>query len=129
MRERIVAHDGGSRDLIDDMCDHAFVGDGGEPVADEAGVGLDLDQAARHGSRPRRAHERNVERHVDRGGGDFCDFHELNARSTWRDRILARGRENRNGSNRGVSFEPAEQANCLIATSWRVRQLPWRTAE
>jgi hypothetical protein len=74
--KRVIAQDGRCRDLVDEVCDHALVGDGGEPVTDEAVLSLDVDQATRHRGRARRADERNLERHVDRRSGDLCDFHE-----------------------------------------------------
>ena len=44
--ERVVADDRRTRDAVDDLRDHVLLGDAGQAVADDAGVGLDLDEAA-----------------------------------------------------------------------------------
>ena len=73
--ERIVADDRRSRDAVDDLGDHVLLGDGGEAVADDAAVGLDLDEARRERGLAVGADQLDVERNVERRGGDAGDFH------------------------------------------------------
>ena len=47
MRQRIVAEDRRPGDAVDDLRDHVLFGDAGEAVADQAVVGLDLDDGSR----------------------------------------------------------------------------------
>ena len=88
MRERIIANDRRTGDLLDDISDHGLLRDGGEAVTDEPGIGLDLDQASAQRGRARGADHADVERNVNRRCGDACDFHgccgPLRGRASWR---------------------------------------------
>ena len=74
MRHRVVADDRRSADAVDDLRDHVLLGDRREAVADEALVGLDLDMAAGERGLAVHARQRDVQRHVERSGGDTRDL-------------------------------------------------------
>jgi hypothetical protein len=75
VRERILAYEGGRGDLVDRRRDDLLLGDRGEPVTDEPGVGLDLGEADRERSFLVEPEHTDADRDVERSRLDAGDLH------------------------------------------------------
>jgi hypothetical protein len=73
--QRIVADEVRRDHTVDHLRDHVLFGDGRQSVTDDAGVGLDLDIAGGQRGFPVDAHQRDVQRNIQRRCGDAGDFH------------------------------------------------------
>ena len=90
MRQRIVALDRRRDHAVDDLGDDRFARDRAEAVADDAGVGLDLDEASLERSFAINARKLDVQRDIEPGGADSDDFHPAHHQlARWRNAALA----------------------------------------
>ena len=78
VRQRIVALDRWRDDPVDDLGDDRLAGDRAQTMADDAGIGLDLDEAAFERRIALDAGKLDVQRDVEGRRGDARDFHVTN---------------------------------------------------